>query len=461
MKSHKFSVKESIVIILITIFSIGTCLVLGQSMIYGFLLALLGTALLLRRYGVTSYQIMDTLSRGIWDCRSIYVIILLMGTTIAIWIASGVVPMLIYYGFIYIEGMNFLLACFIIVSLLSYVMGTAIGTISTIGMALYGIGIGIGIPKAVIVGTLVSGAFIADKISPISGLMNLTLETVGVDYKTYLKEQMKTLGFGIGLCIIFYYFLGKQYPIDHFGPEVVAFSNGIAQAFHLSPLLLLFPILVVVLALRGITTIQTMGSCLLLGSIVAYAYQGYSGPTIINWLWHGVHLDTGMEAVDSLIKGGGIQPMLEVIGIVVSAVGLNSLFEIGGVFEPIIERLIGQIKDPGKLMSRTAFLSIFLTSITCDQVVGIIVPGKQLKDKYLTAGLKEEQLASVISDSGTIIAPIEFWNVNALILMAIFAINPIQYVPYAVLCYSMPLIIFLRGVWLRRQRKKIGENEYE
>lgn len=112
-------------------------------------------------------------------------------------------------------------------------------------------------------------------------------------------------------------------------------------------------------------------------------------------------------------------------------------------------------------MRRTALLSMFLTSITCDQVVGIIVPAKQLKKRYKEAGLKEEQLASVISDSGTILAPIEFWNVNALILMAIFSINPIQYVPYAVLCYSMPLIIIGRGTLMHLKEKGLEKGQYE
>lgn len=461
MKSHKFTVKESIVIILITIFSIATCLLTGVSMVYGFLVALASTAIGLKKYGASTENIYHTLRHGIWECRMIYVIIVLMGATIATWIASGVVPMLIYYGFQYIEGMNFLFACFVILAVLSYVMGTAIGTISTIGVALYGIGLGFGIPKEIIIGTLVSGAFIADKISPISGLMNLTLTTVGAEYKDYLKEQFKTLGVGIVLCLVFYYILGSQYKVGAFGPEVASFNEGIISVFNLSPVLVLFPILVVVLALRGVSTINTMAICVVLGSIVAVVYQGISITAMVNWLWNGVVLGTGIEAVDSIIKGGGIKPMIEVICIVMSAVALSSLFELGGVFEPLIDALIGDTKEPGKLIRRTAILGILLTTITCDQTVGIIVPGKQLKERFIESGLTEAQLASVISDSGTIIAPIEFWNVNALIIMAIFSINPVQYVPYAILCYGMPIIVIGRGMIMSYQNRRVGVNKYE
>lgn len=461
METHKFTVKESMILIMITVLSIATCLLVGISMVYGFLIAMLSTVIGLKKYGASVEVMTHTLKQGIWECRMIYVIIILMGATIATWIASGVVPLLIYYGFIYIEGMNFLFACFVILAILSYIMGTAIGTISTIGVALYGIGIAYGIPKEVIIGTLVSGAFIADKISPISGLMNLTLKTVGADYKTYLKEQIKTLSIGILLCLVFYYILGNQYTVGAFGPEVRAFNEGIVALFKLSPFLLVFPVLVVVLAIKGVSTTKTMSICVVLGSLVAVSYQEIPFATMLKWLWEGVSLDSGSLAVDRIIKGGGVQGMMEVILIVMSAVALSSLFNLGGVFEPLIERLIGNTKEAGKLMRRTAFLGILLTSITCDQTVGIIVPGKQLKASFKESGLTEAHLASVISDSGTIIAPIEFWNVNALILMAIFSINPVHYVPYAILCYGMPLIVIGRSYYMTYQNKKVGVKKYE
>lgn len=461
MDSHKFSVKESVGIILMTIFSIGICLIFQRTMVYGFLISLIMTAILLKKYGARNATILETLKEGIWACRSIYIVITLMGVTIATWIASGVVPMLIYYGFLYIEGMNFLFASFVILMLLSYVMGTAIGTISTVGVALYGIGLGFGIPQEVIVGTLVSGAFIADKVSPMSGLMNLTLETTGGDYKAYMKEQVKTLSVGIVLSLMFYYFLGSQYDLGHLTDDVILFSEGISQVFNLSPWLMLFPILVILLALSGVTTVRMMSICALLGSGVAFFYQHISLGQILSWIWHGVTLNSGIVAVDTIIKGGGIQAMIEVILIVMSAVALSSLFELGGVFEPLIESLIGQTANQGKLIRRTALLSMILTSITCDQTVGIIVPAKQLKERYRRAGLTEVQLASVISDSGTIIAPIEFWNVNALILMAIFSMNPMRYVPYAILCYAMPIIVIGKGLIMSRIQKENGVNSYE
>ncbi|MBN2897464.1 MAG: hypothetical protein JXO44_01720 [Clostridia bacterium] len=461
MGNYKFSVQAAIAIILVTVAAIGTCLVMGWSMVFGFWVAIAVTLFMLRKKGALRDEIIRALYHGIWACRSIYAVILLIGVTITTWIASGVVPMLIYYGFLYIEGMNFLLASFVILMLLSYVLGTAIGTISTVGVALYGIGIGFGIPQEIIVGTLVSGAFIADKISPMSGLMNLTLETVGGYYKAYIKEQLKTLSIGIMIALVFYFFLGSQYTTGQLGESALAFCDGVTSIFHLSPWLVVFPVMVVVLALSGLSTIRMMSICAIFGSGVALFYQHIPFNKLITWVIHGVSLESGISAVDGIIKGGGILPMTEVILIVLSAVALSSLFELGSVFEPLIGAVVGDTKNPGQLMSRTAVLSILLTSLTCDQTVGIIVPAKQLKGRFLEVGLTEVQLASVISDSGTIIAPVEFWNVNALIIMAIFAMNPIHYVPYAVLCYAMPLVVIIKGVIKSKLDGESRVNSYE
>jgi len=57
--------------------------------------------------------------------------------------------------------------------------------------------------------------------------------------------------------------------------------------------------------------------------------------------------------------------------------------------------------------------------------------------------LKHEVLARTISDTGTIIAPLEFWNVNSLIILGITGISALQYAPFAILCYLSPIIAIL------------------
>lgn len=446
------SSKKSSMIIIFSIMSISFCIFKGISLFYGFLMPIIFSVVILNLSSVDLKKIFKTILSGVWHCRSVYAVIILMGSTISIWMASGVVPMLMYYGFGYIEKMNFLFAAFIATSVISYVMGTAIGTISTIGIALYGVGLGFGIPKEIILGTLVSGAFIADKISPVSGLLNLTLKTLDINYKKFMKEQLKTFSIAIIITLVFYYILGMKYPSTGSGEDILMIKSGIWENFKITPWLTLFPLGVIILAVLGLNTVYTMSICLVVGILVSFFYQNNSIFDILNWVWVGFSANTGILKLDSIMKGGGIYSMLEVIMIVMSAVALSSLFELGGVFSPIIEKFIKNANSNGKLVERTAILSMLLTSLTCDQTVGILIPAKELNEEFDEKGLGRSRLATVISDSGTIIAPLEFWNVNGLILMTLLGISALEYAPYAFLCYIMPIVTIVYGLLIDNKK---------
>lgn len=118
--------------------------------------------------GYSLKELWETALSAVKDVKRLLIIILFIGATTSIWLASGVVPTIMYYGFTYMEVSIFFWQHFLIMCLVSYFMGTAVGTLSTVGISLSGIGLSIGIPQSLMVGVLVSGAFIADKISPLS-----------------------------------------------------------------------------------------------------------------------------------------------------------------------------------------------------------------------------------------------------------------------------------------------------
>ena len=176
MNKSVISKIDCYIIISTCIILISTCIITKLSLAYGFLGGIIFTSIFLIKYKYTLRDIVIPIISGLKEAWTLYVLILLIGAAASVWLASGVVPALMYYGFEYMKDINFLLATFLIVSFVSIFMGTAIGTVSTIGIALLGVGKGFGVPAEVLLGAIISGAFIADKISPISGLFNLTLQ---------------------------------------------------------------------------------------------------------------------------------------------------------------------------------------------------------------------------------------------------------------------------------------------
>lgn len=74
--------------------------------------------------------------------------LLLIGALVASWIIGGTVPTLIYIGLKIIDSKFLLIITFLMCSLMSMLIGTSWGVISTLGVAFAGISSGMGINPA-------------------------------------------------------------------------------------------------------------------------------------------------------------------------------------------------------------------------------------------------------------------------------------------------------------------------
>ncbi len=437
--------KEVYFVLAGTIMLITLCIFLKYSLFIGLFFSALLAGFMALKNGVKIKQVIKMVASGIVECQTVFMVIILIGMLIALWMASGIVPTMIYYGFNYIQHINYLLACFISAAGISMIMGTALGTVSTIGMVLLGMGRGLMIPAPILLGAIVSGAFIADKVSPIGSLVNLTMKTTGVKYNDGAKSILVTLAPTMIISALFYYMMGKQYSIGINTSILQAYQEGIALNFYVSPLLMVLPIVVIVLAVIGVKIIPNMIFGVVGGMGFSLMMQKAAPLEMLKIIYYGFKGNTGMLELDHILKGGGILPMIEVMLIVSAAVSLNSILEGTGMIQPMIEQLMGNTKTRGRLVFKTGILSSLLTIITCDQTVGILLPGRLLKAKYDELNIDRVILARTITDTGTTIAPLIPWNVNAIIATAITGVAAVEYAPYAVLCYLSPILTFIFG----------------
>ena len=110
------------------------------------LLGVLVAALVGLRAGFSWKEIETGMLNGITNSLQAIVILGIIGILIGVWILSGVVPTLLYYGLKIMHPKIFLPATLIICSITSLATGTSWGTAGTIGIALIGIGSGLGFP---------------------------------------------------------------------------------------------------------------------------------------------------------------------------------------------------------------------------------------------------------------------------------------------------------------------------
>ena len=436
-----------------TAFIVG-CILMSIPLYVGFLLGILFTLGILYKSGYSLKELLDIILTSIYEVRHLCAVIMLIGATTSIWLSSGVVPTIMYYGFAYMEGINFLLAAFIIMVAVSVFMGTAVGTISTVGISLLGIGLGLGIPVEIMVGVLVSGAFVADKISPLSGLVNLTMTSVKINYKEMIRGMLVTLIPTLIITAAVYYIIGLKYTSGDYS-KLLYYKNAISESFNTSLILLSLPIIVLTLSVLGVNSLKTIGIGLIIGSVLSITFQQMTFAEVLEGVLFGYHGNTLSPELNKMLASGGMISMIEVILVVLGGVILVKLFENSDVLMPVMDKLTSKANSRISLILRTGFISSLMTVVTCDQTVGIILPGRILQDKYKEFKLDNSVLARTISDSGTIIAPLMAWNVNSFIIRPIVGISAAQYASYAVLCYVCPIVTILVTLILYRKSRNV------
>ncbi|HAS91196.1 MAG: sodium:proton antiporter [Tissierellia bacterium] len=432
--------KPSAIMSICLIFIIGS-IILSIPLYFGFLAGIVLTSTVLYKSGYHMREIYETSVSALKDVKRLLIVILFIGATTSIWLASGVVPTIMYYGFTYMEGVNFLLAVFLITSVVSYFLGTAIGTISTVGISLSGIGLSIGIPHNLMVGVLVSGAFIADKISPLSGLVNLGMTTVNRNYKELFKSMIITLIPAIAATSVIYFIIGSSYIAKT--ENLIMYKQAIQEGFNTSPALFILPAVILILSISGLDSLKTFSIGIGVGAILSIIFQQESLLSIIKALIFGYRGNTPSEELNRLLLSGGMISMIEAIFIVAGAYLLIKLFEKGNVLVPLMDKLVYGINNKMSLIGRTGLISILMTVATCDQTSGIILPGTILQEKYKELKLDNAVLARTIFDTGVIVAPLMPWNINSFLIKPVMGITAAQYAPFAVLCIVCPLITML------------------
>ena len=417
---------------------IGLSLFTGVSLAVGFLAAILLCA-------VSQYQnfelkpMLSSMVKAVGEVKLLYVIIFLIGASVSSWLAGGVVQTIMVYGLKAMLGKNVILMTFIITAVAGFFMGTAIGTISTLGIAILGIGAAFNIPMPMLLGAAVSGAFISDKISPLSGLMNLTLSGAGAAYRDSVKVMLITLLPTLVLSGLFYAFIGADYVTSSV-EQVGQIESAMQTAFTIHPALFLLPVFVVGMALFGKPSTLSIGSGVVIGILFSVWIQGNTLIESIKYILFGYKAQTGDLLLDGVLKSGGMVGMVEVILIVMGAVALSDLMESSKLTSRLFGPYFDSVKTGNQLLMRSGFVSIVLTALTCDQTAGIVLPLKVLRNKGEAFNVTPAMSVRAISDTGTIIAPLMPWNINALIIVGITGIGAVAYAPYAVLCALAPIV---------------------
>lgn len=408
--------------------------------------AMLAAIMAVFRLGYTWKEVEDGIVSTIAGTMQAILILAIIGMIIGTWIQSGVVPTIIYYGLMILNPSFFLVAACLLCCVVSLATGTSWGTAGTIGIALMGIGMGLGVPGPVTAGAIISGAYFGDKMSPLSDTTNLAPAMAGAALFDHIRHMVYTTGVSLVIALIGFGVLGAGYAGKGADTSsVTEVMNLMKQSFNLNPLLLLIPVLVFIMVAKKTPAVPGLFIGTLLGGIAGMIFQGVSFGDVLDAMQNGVVSETGNAMIDDLLTGGGYQSMMWTISLILSALTFGGILDKTGMLETIAKRILKFARSTGALVTATIFTSIFTNVLAGDQYLAIVLPGKMYREEYHKRGLAPRNLSRCLEDAGTLTSPLIPWNTCGAAMSTYLGVPTIEYIPYCFLNLVNPIVSIVFG----------------
>lgn len=392
------------------------------------------------------------LESGISDTLKMVVIpimiLLVIGMSIGTWILSGVVPTMIYYGLKMITPDIFLPVALISSSLISISTGSSWTTMSTIGIALIGMGEGVGIPREVIVGAVLSGAYFGDKMSPLSDTTNLAPLMAGAKLFDHIKHMLYTTVPAYILALIGFIILGNKYSntvVDDIGVDLML--TTLNQSFTITPWLILIPILTIGLVMKKVPALPGLFSGALLGGIAAMIIQNKSLIDVMRVLQFGYKSSTGVKAIDSLLTRGGMSSMLMTISLIISALAFAGIMEKSGMLDKLATTISKVANTKNKIVVASVITPILTNLCAGGQYMSIVITGRMFRKNYEELNLAPKNLSRALEDGGTITSPLVPWTVCGAFVASTFGVPTYIYAPFCLFNLICPVISIFYGIF--------------
>ncbi|SIP99419.1 Na+/H+ antiporter NhaC [Marinobacterium stanieri] len=404
-------------------------------------------ALVAAKQGFSWSDIEESIYKGIRLALPAVVIIILVGLAIGSWMGGGVVATMIYYGLQLMSPEFFLVSISLMCAVVSIAIGSSWSTMGTIGIAGMGIGISMGIPAPMVAGAVITGAYFGDKMSPLSDTTNLASGLTGTDLFVHIKHMLFTTIPGLLIALAVYWYISTGFVSGD--AELARINTTLTvlnDSFLISPWLLLVPLTVIALVAKKVPALPALVVGVVLGFLCQIFVQGDDVATAMSALQNGYVIESGNEVIDSLFNRGGIDSMMYTVSMTIVAMTFGGVLENTGMLQAIVDKMKGLTKSARALVP-TTIGSCFLTNATCsEQYISVVVPARMFSKVYHERGLHSKNLSRALEDGGTLTSVFIPWNTCGVFILATLGVGALEYAPYAILNFVVPIISIIYAI---------------
>ncbi|MBY0121695.1 Na+/H+ antiporter NhaC [Bacillus sp. S/N-304-OC-R1] len=445
---RELTIGMSVIPILALIISAALSIFIWKAgMHFPLMIGVIFAAFVAKRSGWDWDEIQNMMVRGVSRALPAVFILLIIGMIVGSWIASGVIPTIIYYGLSILKPELFVPLVALITGIVSVTLGSSFTSIATIGLAFMVIGEGLGFTPGLVAGAVISGAYFGDKLSPVSDTTNIAPAMAETDLFSHIKHMLWDTLPAFFVSIILYWIVSNSGAVGAGADANVidTIKTGLNNIFTIHPLLLFMPILTIILMVLRTPAIPALMGVSLLGGLLAIFVQGSTVSSIIQIMTSGFTVDSGIKALDSLLNRGGMMSMLGTVALLIIATALGGILEETGSFEVLTRKMMAKVNSAGTLISSTILSTFVVAFASGAQFLAIILPARTFVNKYKDMGIDTKNLSRCVEAAGTVGINLVPWGVPAVFAASILSVSPGEFIPYSFFVFLVPLINIVFG----------------
>ena len=442
----KVSFTESLIILAVLLIILGLAVIkFGLSPEVPVLFTVLLLTFWAKFRGFSWQEIQDGIKEGIGVAIIPIFIFILIGALIGLWIQAGIIPSIMVLGFKLINGSFFIPSVFVVCSIVGIAIGSGFTTISTVGIALFGIGASMNANPALVAGAIISGAVFGDKMSPLSDSTNLSSAVAESELFAHIKNMMWSTIPAFFVSLILFWILGNSGQMDL--TKIEKTSQILQSHFTISWWAIVPIILMLLCAWKKIPAISTLFINITATVIMIFIENPtYSVKSLDNLIMNGFVAKTADSSVNALLTRGGISSMMGTVALIISTLSLGGMLMKFEIVQSAMEPLVKHLKKPGRLITVTILSGICINLFVGEQYLSVILPGRAFKPAYDKISLSPLALSRVLEDGGSVINYLFPWGVAGSFAASTLGVPVLAFIPFTFFSLLSPVFSILSGI---------------
>lgn len=421
-----FSITELIWIITLTVLGLMLSIVMDFPLLLGIAPGFSVLLYFARIKSISWKGIISSCMTGLKRNKDVAWLLVFIGILLPTWAVAGTIDDLNLLFLTLISTEHFFLIAFLITGIMSFIVGSSIGSLSIVGVPMMATAEQLGISVFITAGALVSGSFIGDRTSPLSSSFFLLAHSLEVSAKAHFRAILPTMFITAGVSGLLYSVL--DWTMNQ-GPGEHAVNAG--SQLHLPDiaLSLIPPVVLLVMILSGIPMRRSFTAGILAGmSLIIVRNASFT-----DWF-------TGsLTGVDNL---NGLWQMLPFILFILAVGMFSQMIEDTELLQPVINRFLTETRSLFGTTRQSIGIATAVSVISPNQAFPIIVTARSLLPHWRTH-FSQKALSRVLADSTVVFAGIVPWSLLAILNSSILGVPVWQYVPFAFFLTLSPLITII------------------